>query len=84
MEINKKKQKISSVYNGYLNDKAELKIKLFGFDKVTNINYMFDICTTIEKLEISNINTSKITNMKYLFRDCSSLISLPDISKWDT
>ena len=22
--------------------------------------------------------------MKYIFRDCSSLISLPDISKWDT
>jgi len=28
MEINKKKQKISSVYNGYLNDKAELKVKI--------------------------------------------------------
>ena len=35
-------------------------------------------------LEIILIETNKITNMSHMFYDCSSLISLPDLSKWDT
>jgi len=27
---------------------------------------------------------NKVTNMSYIFRNCSSLLSLPDISKWNT
>ena len=32
----------------------------------------------------SLINTSQVTDMSYMFYGCHSLISLPDISKWDT
>jgi len=35
-------------------------------------------------LEIKLIETKTITNMSYMFDSCNSLISLPDISKWDT
>ena len=34
------------------------------------------------KIKLKGIN--KITNMSYMFSECSSLISLPDISEWDT
>jgi surface protein len=84
IEINKKRDIITSFYKGDLDDNGELEVKLFGFDKITNMNYMFDSCKSIEKLEISDINTSNITCMKSVFHECSSLIFLPDISKWDT
>ena len=83
-EINQKREKISSVYKGALDLNGELEVKLFGFDKITNMNYMFDSCSSIEKLEISDMNTSNINNMKGVFQLCLSLITLPDISKWDT
>ena len=35
-------------------------------------------------IEIKLIETKNITNMSYMFDECSSLISLPDISKWNT
>jgi len=34
------------------------------------------------KIKLKGINN--ITNMSHMFSGCSSLISLPDISKWDT
>ena len=46
----------------------------------------FNINKKIEKdtLEIKLIEISKIINMSYMFNKCSSLISILDISKWDT
>ena len=38
----------------------------------------------INTLEIKLIENKSIFNMSYLFFDCISLISLPDISKWNT
>ena len=37
-----------------------------------------------EKLEIKLIETKTITNFYNMFNNCSELISLPDISEWDT
>ena len=37
-----------------------------------------------EKLEIKLIETKIITNFYNMFNNCSELISLPDISEWDT
>ena len=36
------------------------------------------------KLKIKLKGINNITNMSYMFSECSSLISLPDISKWNT
>ena len=40
----------------------------------------------INKLNIQSKKKifNNITNMNHMFKGCSSLISLPDISKWDT
>ena len=36
------------------------------------------------KLKIKLEGIDNITNMSYMFSKCSSLLSLPDISKWNT
>ena len=37
-----------------------------------------------KKLKIKLKGVNNITNMSWMFSECSSLISLPDISKWNT
>ena len=37
-----------------------------------------------KNLKIKLKGFSNVTNMSYMFSDCSSLLSLPDISKWNT
>ena len=56
-----------------------------GFDtsKVTNMNYMFDSCSSLQSLDLSNFDTSNVTDMSSMFSICSSLQSL-DLSNFDT
>ena len=97
--VNNNKQNCKIIYNNkeyeikaYINDidkeynnKDEIKIKLKGINKVTNMSYMFCGCKTLSSLpDISKWDTSKVTDMSYMFRSCNTLSSLPDISKWDT
>jgi len=51
--------------------------------KVTNMSYMFNNCSSLTSLDLSNFNTSKVTNMNGMFRGCSSLESL-DLSSFNT
>ena len=37
---------------------------------------MFSKCSSLKKLDFSNINTNKVTNMEYMFSECSSLEEL--------
>ena len=69
-------------------------------DECQDISCMFANCSSLKNfidtferpnyilLEISNNmvlwNTEKIKNMSYLFYGCQKLLSLPDISKWNT
>ena len=56
-------------------DKEFELMKLFKLKNKANNN-------NILKIKIIGINN--VTNMSWMFSDCSSLISLPDISKWNT
>ena len=59
-----------------------IEIKLKGFNRISDMSYMFYDCSSIFSLpNISKWNTSNITNMSYMFSNCSFLFSLPDISK---
>jgi len=76
------------------------KIKLFGNEFVKNNkdnyyliidNKIINLCEyynvkneKINKLIVKLIQKNFIKNMSYMFRDCESLLSLPDISKWNT
>ena len=43
---------------------------------------MFDGCTSLISMNLSNFNTSKLENINNLFSGCSSLISV-DFSNWN-
>ena len=49
----------------------------------TNMKYMFERCSSLTSLDISNFNTSNVTNIHGMFSACSSLTSL-DLSNFNT
>ena len=55
-----------------------VNLSLVNFDtsKVTNMNGMFQQCSSLTSLDVSTFNTSKVTNMSWMFHYCSSLTSL--------
>ena len=69
------------------NHKDLIKIKIIFIHNIINMSYMFYDCYTLISLydnnEISNIKIY-ITNSYCMFVRCNLLISLPDISKWNT
>ena len=50
---------------------------------ITNMNSMFNYCTSLTSLDLSGIDTSNVTNMSFMFDNCTSLTSL-DLSGIDT
>ena len=60
------------------------EIKLKQIKTVTDISYMFGGCSMLSSVENPNWNIDTITNLSGVFSDCRSLISIPDISKWNT
>ena len=69
------------------NHKDLIKFKIIFIHNIIDISYMFYDCDTLISLsdnnEISNIKIY-INNTHCMFLRCISLISLPDISKWNT
>ena len=57
-----------------LNKNSNITILFNGF--LTDANYMFESCSTLVSLDLSNFNTKKINRMETMFSNCSSLISL--------
>ena len=47
------------------------------------MNYMFDGCSALESLNLTNFNTAEVTNMSYMFKGCSALTSL-DLTNFNT
>ena len=67
----------------YIND--IIKIKLKGYNNITDLSYMFYNCNKLSSLsDISKWNTSNVNNMRSMFNNCTALYSLPYISKWNT
>ena len=50
---------------------------------VTNMGYMFQGCSGLTSLDVSNFDTSNVTNMTSMFNGCNSLTSL-DVSNFNT
>ena len=50
---------------------------------VTNMDYMFDGCSSLTSLNLSNLNTSAVTSMSGMFAGCSGLTSL-NVSSFNT
>ena len=84
MIIDNMEYEIREKYNieNYNNNK--LYIKLEGIDNVTDMSWMFSLCSSLSSLpDISKWNTNNVTDMSNMFSRCKSLSSLPDISNWN-
>ena len=91
---------INIIYNINNKDRKFQYINIFGSDFVKNnknkcemiiddkeyeISEKYNIRSyNKNKLEIKLKGIDNVTNMSFMFDDCSSLVSLPDISKWNT
>ena len=69
-------------------EKGNSGIKSFRFlvtntSEVTSMATMFNGCSSLTSLDLSNFDTSKVKNMSRMFSGCSSLTSL-DVSNFDT
>ena len=62
---------------------VEASFKDSNTSKVTDMGYMFEGCTNLRSLDLSNFDTSNVTNMDSMFQECNGLTSL-DVSSFDT
>ena len=58
-------------------------LEYLNTEKVTDMRYMFNKCSELTSLDVTNFNTAKVTDMSYMFSSCKSLTSL-DVTKFDT
>ena len=55
------------------NIKSIKKLKGLDTSNVTNMSNMFEDCSSLTSLDLSNLDTSNVTNMSSIFYGCSSL-----------
>ena len=58
-------------------------IEYLNTENVTSMRDMFNGCSSLTSLDLTNFNTAKVTDMKLLFANCSALESL-DLSMFNT
>ena len=78
--------KLTSLYQFFyeLNNMTEIEgIEYLNTSEVTDMRCMFEGCSSLTSLDLSNFNTSKVTSMGRMFKECSSLTSL-DVSNFNT
>lgn len=61
----------------------EASFKGSNTSNITNMGKMFQGCSRLTSLDLSNFNTSNVTNMTRMFDRCSNLTSL-DVSNFNT
>ena len=55
----------------------------FNTENVTNMNHMFEGCSSLTSLNFSNFNTANVTDMSDMFQFCTSLTTL-NLSSFNT
>lgn len=58
-------------------------LEYLNTSQVTNMQYMFSNCESLEALDLSTFNTENVTNMSHMFYYCKSLKSL-NLSSFNT
>ena len=66
----------SITFNNKENIKTITKLKGLDTSNVTNMNSMFNGCSSLTTLDLSSLNTSNVTTMQEMFSGCTSLTSL--------
>lgn len=70
-------------FNNKENIKSIKKLKGLDTSNVTDMIRMFQNCSSLTSLDLSNFGTSNVTKMNSMFNGCSSLTTL-DLSSFDT
>ena len=70
-------------YNIIPTSVVEASFKGSNTSNVTDMSSMFNGCSSLTSLDVSNFNTSNVTSMYYMFYGCNGLTSL-DLSGWNT
>lgn len=58
-------------------------LEYLNTEKVTDMSYMFQNCSRLTSLDITNFNTANVTDMSYMFHSCTKLKSL-DVTNFNT
>ena len=56
----------------------------FNTSEVTNMEWMFYYCSSLNSLDLSQFNTAKVTDMTNMFRECSNLQTIYVSDGWST
>ena len=73
-----------SCYRMFENFKGtSLDLSNFDTSRITNMSFMFNVCTNLEYLNLSNFNTKNVIDMNGMFFNCVNLEIL-DLSKFNT
>ena len=75
--------RFGSTGNSTNREKSLLEVIECDGSQITSTSYMFNGCTSLTSLNLSNLNTSQVTNMSFMFNSCPKLTSL-DMSNFDT
>jgi surface protein len=51
-------------------------LEYLNTEKVTDMRYMFNNCSKLTSLDVSNFNTKKVTNMSFMFSYCSTFTTI--------
>ncbi len=70
-------------FSGMNNLREISGIEYLNTSNVTDMEYMFNGCSVLEKIDLRYFDTSKVRHMRQMFADCSSLTSL-DVSSFNT
>ncbi|MCR4852111.1 MAG: cellulase family glycosylhydrolase [Prevotella sp.] len=66
-------------------DIAEIEgLEYLNTSNVTNMAYMFNGCSALTSLDISNFDTQNVTDMSGMFKDCSLLTTIYSGDSWST
>lgn len=72
-----------SSYGGPMKLTEIVGIKNWDVSKVENMEGIFQLCSSLQSLDVSNWNVGAVTTMKNMFLDCTSLTSIGDTSNWN-
>lgn len=73
----------SKVFDGFSAVTTINGANILDVSNVTSIRAMFQKCSVLTSIDVSNWDTSKVIDMAGVFNYCSSLTSL-DVSNWNT
>ena len=58
-------------------------LEYLNTSNVTDMSYMFNLCYSLQTLDLTSFNTSNVGNMEYMFNECSSLNTIYCNDDWN-